>query len=307
MPLTSVTPSRLFRDQRERLAYPAFFGLYFAFPIILFQFDDSRIRLFILPVVAAVAFVAWLLSLKRLLAIGGTPTSKIASAAQGYVELVGHALPHPGGALRSQFSMLPCVWYRYSVEQRERDGKWHQIESGRSDDSFLLDDGSGICLIDPENAEVMPRETEVSMKGNEYRCTESLILPREQVYAIGQFTTIGGEVADLNLEQDVGELLAEWKRSKPALLARFDLDRNGQIDEKEWTLARAQARREVRKTHNEIRTQPGTHMLHQPVDGRLFLISNIGAGKLQRRYTLWAWLHLAVFIASIAGTVYFSA
>ena len=305
-PVTPSRSSRLFRAQRERLAQPAFLGIYVAVPLIFAQAKDPKVFLAVPPIIAVVAFVAWLLSLRRLLAIGGTPTSKIASAAQGYVELVGRALPHPGGALLSRYSLLPCVWYQYTIEQRERDGKWHQIESGRSDDSFLLDDGSGLCLIDPENAEVLPRSTEVSTKGSDWRCRECLILPQEQVYAIGLFTTISGETADLNLERDVSELLGAWKRNKPALLARFDLDKDGQIGEKEWMLARAQARREVRKTHNEIRTQPGTHMLHQPRDGRLFLISNIDADKLERRYKFWAWLHLAVLIGSVVGTAYFA-
>ena len=131
----------MFRDQRERVAHPAFLGLYIVIPLLFGQADDLRIIVFALPAIAAVAFVAWMLSLRRLLAIGGTPTSKIVSAAQGYVELVGRALPHPGDALRSRFALLPCVWYQYTVEQREQDGKWHRTESGLSDDSFLLDDG----------------------------------------------------------------------------------------------------------------------------------------------------------------------
>jgi hypothetical protein len=296
----------MFLTQRERLAHPAFLGLYVAVPLLFAQAKDPKVFLAVPPIIAVVAFVAWMLSLRRLLVIGGTPTSKIASAAQGYVELIGRAAAHPGGALRSRYTLLPCVWYQYKIEQRERDGKWHQIESGRSTDSFLLDDGSGVCLIDPENAEILPRNTEVTRNGSDWRCTESLILPKDQVYAIGEFTTIGGELAELNLERDVGELLATWKRNQPALLARFDLDKNGQIGEKEWLLARAQARREVRKTHNEIRTQPGTHMLHQPRDGRLFLISNIDASKLEWRYKFWAWLHLAVLITAVVGTAWFA-
>ena len=296
----------MFRAQRERLAHPAFLGIYVAVPLLFSHAWDMHAYIYVLPIIAVVAFAAWMLSLRRLLAISDTPPSKIASAAQGYVELVGRALPFPGNALLSRYSLLPCVWRRYTIEQRERDGKWHQIESGRSDDSFLLDDGSGLCLIDPENAEVLTRSTEVSMDGNDYRCTESLILPNERVYAIGEFSTIGGETADLNLEKDVSELLSTWKHNKPDLLARFDLDHDGQIGEKEWMLARAQARREVRKTHNEIRSQPGTHMLHQPRDGRLFLISIIDSQKLQRRYALWAWLHLAVLIGAVVGAGYFA-
>lgn len=293
--------------QRERLAHPAFLGIYVAVPLIFIHSNDPKAFLLVPPIIAVVAFVAWMLSLRRLLVIGGTPTSKIASAAQGYVELIGRAVAHPGGSLRSRYSLLPCVWYQYTIEQRERDGKWRRIESGRSEDSFLLDDGSGICLIDPENAEVLPRNTETSTRGSDWRCRESLILPRDQVYAIGEFSTIGGELANLDLERDVGELLATWKRDKPALLARFDLDKDGQIGEKEWMLARAQARRDVRKTHNEIRSQPGTHMLHQPRDGRLFLISNIDAARLEWRYKCWAWLHLVVLIGSVVGTAYLTA
>ena len=296
----------MFRNQRERLAHPAFLGIYVAVPLLFSHAWDIHADIYVLSIIAVVAFAAWMLSLRRLLAISDTPPSKIASAAQGYVELVGRALPFPGNALLSRYSLLPCVWRRYTIEQRERDGKWHQIESGRSDDSFLLDDGSGLCLIDPENAEVLTRSAEVSMDGNDYRCTESLILPNERVYAIGEFSTIGGETADLNLEKDVSELLSTWKHNKPDLLARFDLDHDGQIGEKEWMLARAQARREVRKTHNEIRSQPGTHMLHQPRDGRLFLISTIDSQKLQRRYALWAWLHLAVLIGAVVGAGYFA-
>ena len=69
-------------------------------------------------------------------------------------------------------------------------------------------------------------------------------------------------------------------------------------------LARSQARLEVRKTHNEIRTQPGTHMRHQPGDGRPFLISNVDAGRLARRYRIWAWLHLVVMVCAVAGAAF---
>lgn len=296
----------MFLAQREHLAHPAFLGIYVAVPLVFIHVRNYT-YVYILPIIAVIAFIAWMLSLRRLLVIEDTPRSKIGSAAQGYVEVVGRALPHPGGALRSRYSLLPCVWYQYTIEQRELDNKWHRIDSGRSDDSFLLDDGSGVCLIDPENAEVLPRSTEVSMKGADYRCTESLILAQEQVYAIGEFSTLTGEGADLNLERDVSELLSTWKRNKPDLLARFDLDHDGQIGEQEWLLALAQARREVRKTHNEIRAQPSTHILHHPRDGRLFLISTIDSKKLQRRYTFWAWLHLTVLIWAVIGTAYFTA
>lgn len=73
-----------------------------------------------------------------------------------------------------------------------------------------------------------------------------------------------------------------WKRNKPALLAR------------------AQAPREVRKTPNET----GTYMLHQPRDGRLFLTSNVDAGRLARRHRIRAWLHLVVMAGAVAGAAF---
>ncbi len=294
----------MFRDQLERLAHPGILGIYVLIPALLSHARNVGTLQYALPMVAVVAFFAWILSLRRLLAIGSTPTSKVASAAQGYVELEGIARAHPGGALVSRFTQLPCVWFQYTIEERRHDGKWHRVESGRSDDSFLLEDATGQCLVDPEGAEVLPRSSETNMKGLDWRCRESLILPGDRLCALGEFSTIGGETADLDLEHDVGELLAQWKRDKPALLARFDLDKDGQIGEREWMLARAQARRDVRKTHDEIRSQPGTNILHKPRDGRLFLISNVDARKLQRRYSIWAWLHLAVLLTAIIGSAW---
>lgn len=57
----------------------------------------------------------WLSSLRRARAILDTPTSRIGSAAQGIVELVGKGRPLPGAPLLSPMTHLPCLWYRYSL------------------------------------------------------------------------------------------------------------------------------------------------------------------------------------------------
>jgi hypothetical protein len=293
----------MFRDQRERLAQPGFFAVYFIIGVVGAHAENRQGILAALVAMAVIAFIAWMLSLRRLLAMSGTPTSRVASAAQGYVELIGRGRNMPDYPVLSHLTNLPCLWYRYVVEQRTSNNKWKRVASGRSDQSFLLDDGSGACLVDPEHAEVIPRRKEVWTR-NDYRYTEWLILPQETVYALGEFSTLGGEAAKLDFEGDVGELLADWKRNRPTLLERFDLDKDGIISEKEWGLARSQARREVRRQHNEIRTQPGTHILHRPRDGRLFLISNIDPEKLVRRYRLWAWVHLAALLGVIAAAAW---
>ena len=290
----------MFRDQRELLANPGLLGVYLIVGMLGVYAENRQAILFALVVIAAIAFFAWMLSLRRLLAMSGTPTSRIASAAQGYVELVGRGRSHPDFQVLSRLTFLPCVWYRFIVEQRNSKNKWERVSSGRSDESFMLHDGSGLCVVDPDHAEVIPRRKEVWTQG-EFRYTEWLILPQETIYVLGEFSTLSGATIELDLKRDIGELLAEWKRNQPQLLEHFDLDRDGTISEKEWTLARSQAKREVRKTHNEIRTQPGTNILHKPRDGRLFLISNIDPEKLARRYRVWAWAHLAAFVGAVGG------
>jgi hypothetical protein len=289
----------MFRDHRELLANPGFLGLYVACLVLGAHTEDRRGVVFALAVIVVIAFCAWMMSLRRLLAMSGTPTSRVASAAQGYVELCGRGRNHPDFQVLSRLTFLPCVWYRYIIEER-RDNKWKEVSSGRSDESFLLDDGSGTCVIDPEHAEVLPRRKEVWTKAG-HRYTEWLILPSETIYVLGEFSTLGGASAELDLRNDVAELLTDWKRNQPQLLERFDLDKDGKISMKEWNLARSQATRDVRKTHNEIRTQPGTHVLHQPRDGRLFLISNIDPDKLARRYRVWAWVHLIVMVSAVGA------
>lgn len=290
----------MFRDQRELLANPGFLGLYLACLVLGAHAEDRRAVMFALAVIAAIAFCAWMMSFRRLLAMSGTPTSRVASAAQGYVELCGRGRNHPDFQVLSHLTGLPCIWYRYVVEQRTSNDKWKRISSGRSSESFMLHDGSGMCVVDPDHAEVIPRRKEVWTRDG-YRYTEWLILPQETIYVLGEFSTLGGEGAELDLRKDVAELLTDWKRNQPQLLERFDLDKDGQISVKEWNLARSQATRDVRRAHNEIRTQPGTHVLHKPRDGRLFLISNIDPDKLARRYRLWAWAHVVVLV-SATGT-----
>lgn len=289
----------MFLDHREQLAHPGFLGAYILIGAIGGHTESRQGIAVALVAIAALAIVAWMLSLRRLLAMSGTPTSRIASAAQGYVELSGRGRNTPDFQVLSELTALPCLWYRFKVEQRTGNNKWKQVASGRSQQSFILNDGSGQCVVDPDHAEVIPRQQETWTK-NDYRYTEWLLLPQEQIYVLGQFSTLGGETADLDANRDVGELLAQWKRNQPQLLERFDLDKDGKISDREWALARSQAKREIRKTHNEIRTQPGTHLMHKPRDGRLFLISNVDPDTLVRKYRLWAWLHLAVLIGAVA-------
>ena len=63
----------MFRNQRERLAHPAFLGIYVAVPLLSSHAKDLHAYIYVFPIIAVVAFAAWMLSLRRMLAIGGTP------------------------------------------------------------------------------------------------------------------------------------------------------------------------------------------------------------------------------------------
>lgn len=251
---------------------------------------------------AALALVAWLMALRRARAVDDTPTSSVASAAQGYVELLGQGAPLAGAPLLSPLDGRPCLWYRYKVE-RLRDNKWETERSGESTDSFMLDDRGGRCVVDPEGAEILPRGSE-SWREGDYRYTQSTLIAGESIYVLGEFRTWSGDALALDVREDVKQLLAEWKKDMPRLLARFDLDADGTLDLREWQLARSQARREVERNHRELRAAPDTHMIGRPADGRLFLISSLPPERLARRFRYWSYAHAAIFLAALAGVAY---
>lgn len=256
--------------------------------------------------VALLSIFGWLGALRRWRHIIDTPTSLVATAAQGYVELLGRGKPLEGLPLVSPLTGLPCLWFRYTVEVKNSEGKWTQERSATSDLSFIINDGSGECLVDPEGAEVISIRKDVWEKNDE-RYTEWLLLKDEQIYVLGHFATRSGLDLQLNRNEDIKELLAEWKRDHPQLLQRFDLDGDGQLSLREWELARSAARREVEARHREARNTADLHLMHYPEGGRLYLISNMAPTKLARRYQWWAWGHLLIFFAALAGVAYSAA
>lgn len=244
-----------------------------------------------------ISLVAWLSTLHRRRAIAETPTSRIASAAQGYVELRGTGKPLDDPPLLSHLTALPCLWYRYRVEEKSGE-KWQTASSGESEVALILDDGSGRCLIDVDHAEILTRHKESWVKGG-YRYTEWKLLIGDPIYVLGEFRSIGGATLELDAGRDIKALLGEWKSDQTTLLKRFDLNKDGSIDIKEWTLARQAARREVDKLHREARQEDELHTVRCPANGQLYLISNLDPDRIARRYLWWAIFHLGTFFASL--------
>ena len=249
--------------------------------------------------VGLTSFWAWYANLKRYRTVADTPTSRIASAPQGYIELVGHGRQPPGADLVSPISGLPCLWYRYRVERKNGD-RWEHVESGTSHDTFGISDGSGLVLVDPDGAEILTSRKQVSSAGG-YRKTEWALIEGETLYVIGEHVTLGGPNAVLDKKSDLSTLLAEWKRDKSTLLERFDANRDGEIGLDEWERARQAASDEVDRAHLDIRLKDGIHLMRQPAHGRPFLVANREVTALVRHFRLWSWAHLVLIMAALLG------
>lgn len=214
--------------------------------------------------------------LRRKRLIKDTPTALIRSAAQGYVELQGLAKLMDGELISAPLSGMPCAWYRYRIEHRERShaagrrdqNSWRVIDSGVSENLFLLEDATGKCAVDPDGAVVTPSVCNIwfgktrqpprpgvlrgwsevlglGQIGRDYRYREERIEIGSPIYALGLFRTHGGAATAIDNETDIAAVLRDWKRDAAGMLEHFDRNRDGQIDMEEWQAVRAEARLEV--------------------------------------------------------------
>lgn len=274
--------------------------------------------------------------LHRARVIEDTPTARIRSAQQGYVELNGQAWMMPGTPVTAPLTGTPCCWYRYRIEKKGNKN-WRTLESDTSDELFLLRDETGECLIDPEGAEVTPGSRSVWYGGSRYpqqrqpasqpigktplwrlgnilnqdigfggryRYTEERIHDAMPLYALGLFKSQD----ELDRQQDQRDLtrglLQAWKRDRNSLLEKFDLNRDGQIDSQEWEVVRkaaiTQARLEVTQ-----QTSADLNRLGAPDAGQQpFLISTLPQFDLVRRYRFKSAGGIALFFLSGAAAVW---
>ena len=278
--------------------------------------------------VAAASFAGVFLFLHRARLIEDTPTSKLRSAAQGYVELEGDAAVMDGPPIVAPLTHTPCAWFQFRVEEKESDdggrhhnGRWRVISRGRSEGLFLLRDDTGQCVVDPDGALVTPSVTQV-WYGNtptpppgiigprerhwfgtgSYRYREERLHPGDYLYAIGDLRSAGGGVEGPTRAEAVRELLAAWKRDQPRLLARFDRNGDGAIDAAEWDQARDAAEHEAAAELGRRLSEPGVLLLSRPPDGqRPFLLSSEPPHRLSGRYKRYAAGLFGLFL--LAGVV----
>lgn len=283
--------------------------------------DDFWFTVFFLAVLAISGFIGAFYFFTRKRIIEDTPTSRIRSAPQGYVELNGVGELMQGPPIVAPLTGTYCTWYSYKIEERRRSGKrsrWITVENETSEELFLLCDDTGTCVIDPEGAYVTPGASETwygstakPVRGSRtgggllnmgrYRYTERRLHPRESLYAIGLFKTVGGAGAEFDLNADVRDLLREWKRNSQSMLDRYDKNRDGEIDLEEWETMREAALKEVMARHVELQADPPVNMMSKTCDSRRpYILSALPQDGLVRRFHYYSLALIILFFA--AGT-----
>jgi hypothetical protein len=270
--------------------------------------------------------------------IGDMPTSLIRSASQGFTELIGIGKPH-GKHLSAPLTATPCLWWYYAIEQYKSSGKsssWVKLESGSSELPFNIDDGSGLCQVLPEGADLTARHNkkwqgrlrhplgETGKKststlgrllstnigfGKRYRYTERLIKEHDPLYILGHFSTDSGGKRSLSIEKMTGNILRSWKGDFADLLEKYDSNGDGELDIAEWKSVQQAARKEALKQQRENSQQDKEHAIAKPVaTGLPFLIGSDEQDALSGRYRWRAigW-SLAFLLAGSGATWYISA
>ncbi len=232
------------------------------------------------------------MNFRRARLVEDMPTSRIRSAAQGYVELVGLVCDRDGSQ-PAPLTAKPCVWWRFRIERYRSQGRksrWETISSGASKQGFLVSDGTGQCWVDPDGAAIEPLHRKVwqgktphpmpggspagwvgrlytPIGGQRYRYTEWRIEVGDPVYLLGHFETDATGRRSFTVDQLSAEILRGWKQDREELLRRFDRNGDGEVCLHEWQDARAEARREALSQQRYTAEDAVEHLLRKP-DGR---------------------------------------
>jgi hypothetical protein len=278
--------------------------------------------------IAVAAAVAALLALWRFLVrvqrdrlVADTPEARIRSAAQGYVKVRGRTQPAGPAPTAAPLSTRPCVWWSYEIAHEERDSKgnrrWHTTDSRSSVEPFaLVDEDDARCLVGPVKAEITPTVRNVwygstawPMSGppdapepgalllhlGSWRYTERLLGVGAHVCVMGEFRS-HSEVGDVNAA--IAAKIHEWKQNQQALLARFDCDHDGKLNDAEWEAARQAAARESQSQALQSSIARES-VISEPTNGEPFLIAPLSEAALERREKLFAGLYLALGVVGV--------
>ena len=199
---------------------------------------------FFLLLFILLCFMGMVRSIKCMRIIMDTPTSKIRSAAQGYVELKGKAKPIIDPIL-APLSNKPCCWYHYKIEKEvsttDSDGypktEWRTVARETSPHFFHVIDGTGSVVICPAGADASIKVKETwyntsvkKRKGSlgsallnsvissaacgRLRYYEERIEPDQKVVALGFFRTLSKNETPFELDEVKKHVEAEAVKRK---------------------------------------------------------------------------------------------
>lgn len=253
--------------------------------------------------------------------IEDTPTSKIRSAPQGYIEIIGRSESRPHDDLvRAKLTGTPCVWYSFEIEKYTSNGKnssWKTVEKGNSKEPILFSDDTGLCFIHPDRADVSTEIKKVwhgnsryptssknaGLFSRRYRYTEKRIHCGQPIYALGRFETLHPPSTTEQTRAAMNTLINEWKRDYDKLIAKYDRDGSGDIDLQEWEQVRADAQTEAAQKVNENYDHtPINVMSYSPARSQPFVISTSEPKALSQRYR---WQFIGFGILALACTLGF--
>ncbi len=237
------------------------------------------------------------------------PTSRIASAPQGYVELLGEACEMADMRLVTSLSGTPCLWYRWQIARRGGGGRYGNdlvsllighlfyfpSEHEESQSCIGIQDSSGAAVIFPFGAEIIAAHRQTWYEGDT-RFTEECILPADTLYVLGDFSTHTPAERPWGLVNEVASQLSIWQADKPALLRRFDRNGNGVLDPGEWEMMHREATRIAKQKQVKELATPVVHRMMTPDNGYHFLISSQPPHKLASHYRFWRSFGLVLFL-----------
>jgi len=271
--------------------------------------------IYILLVAAILCSFGLFYYLRRARLIEDTPTSKIRSASQGYIELVGNCDVAPQPVV-SPLTGAECIWYAYIIEKKYSSGKsphWKQVDQGSSEHPIILEDGTGQVLINPDKAEIIPtvkrvwygvhawpsgKKTRQShwlsslVVRHDYRYTEKRFHQGDIVYALGEFISIGNVNQTQDINSNLNEKLRKWKQKPEAMLRHFDSNKDGIIDPDEWEKVREAARKLVIRERLDRSSTTAVHTMGGSKNGR----PSKSQREMSRRYRIRAIACLIGFI-----------
>ena len=251
-------------------------------------------------------FYVWQHGMRRHRQIANVPTSRIASAAQGYTEIHGTAENAEAVSPVVGIGGVPCLWYRYEIAKRVDFSSrfitpfqlfYTPVEIKVSETHFAVRDASGVALLFPFGAEVICLDKQV-WYNDDTRFTEERIMPGDPIYVLGDFTT-GRRT--FNSQLALHHRLDEWQQNRTAMLLRFDINKDGVIDPGELESMRREAEAEIAAEWEAFKDGSEVHMLIDPRGDRCFLISTKGEEDLRGHYFFWQGVGLVLFFGGIVG------